>query len=421
MPDEPPASPADADESVRELIDRLHRTTPLTDAHAHPSMKSYLFDRDLWTHVRSGRNTDPDASRSDFDVLGKGGVRVLWTAHHVVEDQLVADGHRNLFLRTFARCYFNRYGVDIFAKLRAGTPFERLQQVMASLEAQVARGPQRPGQPRIEFARRPADLDRILADGDDTLAFVHTIEGAHALQHAGGDELANLATLAGRGVAMLTLDHFYWNGFAEQDDALPDDMACRSAFKTDDAQAVLTDRGRALLHAARALGILVDLAHCTAPARDAIYTELGDGTPLVFSHAGVRALRDRTYNLRDADIDFVKACNGAVGVILMSYWLADDQTMTELRGAEAVWRVMQHIHDRTDSWDHVMIGTDFDGFTDPPDDLPDASFLDRVTLRIIWGLKNECHLDDAATEAAARKILGENALRVLRAVWSGAP
>lgn len=67
-----------------------------------------------------------------------------------------------------------------------------------------------------------------------------------------------------------------------------------------------------------------------------------------------------------------------------------------------------------------MIGTDFDGFTDPPDDLPDSSFLDRVTLRIIWGLKNDYGLDDANMEAAARKILGGNALRVLQAGWSGA-
>ncbi|NKB86675.1 MAG: hypothetical protein GKS06_00440 [Acidobacteria bacterium] len=414
-----PATAAEAGEGVQELIDRLHREAPLTDVHAHPSMKSYLFGRDLWTHVRGGRNTDPEASRSDFEVLQRGGVRVVWTAHYVVEDQLVDDAHENALLRTFARCYFQRYGVDIFVKLRVGKPFDRLLEIMSKLEAEVTRGPQEPHQRPIEFARNPAHLRQILGETDNRVAFVHTVEGAHALTRDGGDELQNLEALAARGVAMLTLNHFYWNGYAEQDDAMPSSMPCRSAFNTDDAEAVLTDRGRALLHKARELGILLDLAHCTESARDAIYAEMGTAGPLVISHTGVRALRNKTYNLRDEDIDAIAATNGAIGVILMSYWLGEDHDMTELRGAEAVWRVMRHIHERTQSWDHIMIGTDFDGFTDPPDDLPDASFLDRITLRMIWGMKNELAMPGPDIEVAARKVLGGNAMRVLETGWTG--
>ena len=289
-----PATPDEAGEDVQELIDRLHREAPLTDVHAHPSMKSYLFGRDLWTHVRGGRNTDPEASRSDFEVLQRGGVRVVWTAHYVVEDKLVDDAHANAVLRTIARCYFQRYGMDIFVKLRVGKPYDRLMEIMAKLEAEVARGPQEPHQRPIEFARNPAHLREILAKPDQRTAFVHTVEGAHALTRDGGDELAGLTALAQRGVAMLTLNHFYWNGYAEQDDAMPSDMPCRSAIHTDDAEDVLTDRGRALLHRARELGVLLDLAHCTAAARDAIYAEMGTDAPLVISHTYVQLTHRHT-------------------------------------------------------------------------------------------------------------------------------
>jgi membrane dipeptidase len=58
--------------------------------------------------------------------------------------------------------------------------------------------------------------------------------------------------------------------------------------------------------------------------------------------------------------------------------------------------------------DHVGIGTDFDGFTDPPDDLKDASELPYLTQR----LAAENYSAEAIT-----KILGGNAMRALRQGW----
>ena len=64
---------------------------------------------------------------------------------------------------------------------------------------------------------------------------------------------------------------------------------------------------------------------------------------------------------------------------------------------------MEHIHAATGSWEHVMVGTDFDGLTDPPDDVPDASELPRVTHAL---------LDRGVPEDDLRKILGGNTRRV---------
>jgi membrane dipeptidase len=56
----------------------------------------------------------------------------------------------------------------------------------------------------------------------------------------------------------------------------------------------------------------------------------------------------------------------------------------------------------------VGIGSDFDGFTDPPDDLKDASPLPQLTQRL---------LAEGHSPQAIRKILGGNALRVLKDGW----
>jgi microsomal dipeptidase-like Zn-dependent dipeptidase len=55
-----------------------------------------------------------------------------------------------------------------------------------------------------------------------------------------------------------------------------------------------------------------------------------------------------------------------------------------------------------------MIGSDFDGFTEPPDDLADASWMGRLTDHL---------LRRGMPEDALRKLLGGNALRILEAGW----
>lgn len=404
-------------EEVRERIDRLHRESPLTDVHAHPSLKTFLFDYDVWRHVRSGPQFDPDASRSDFEVLERGGVGVVWCAHYVVEDPFVRDALRNLAIRAYAWWYFRvRRGIRIVERLTTGTPWQRLQRMMDDFERRVAEGPGRPGRKRARIARRPEDVPAIVADGE--IAIVQTIEGAHSLADGdAGDPLANLEALAERGVAMLTLTHFYWNGYVAQADAIPHDTPFRGSFHTDDAAEPLSDEGRALLDKLVDLGMLVDLTHTTDGARDAIYEHLGGRTPLVASHAAIRDLRQKSYNLRPRDVDAIAGSGGAVGVILMPYWLAEDERRANLRGAEAVWNTIKWIHERTGDWDHIMIGTDFDGFTDPPDDIPDASFLWRLTNRMLRGMSAELGMTDRAMDAAARKVLGANARRLLERGW----
>jgi membrane dipeptidase len=93
-----------------------------------------------------------------------------------------------------------------------------------------------------------------------------------------------------------------------------------------------------------------------------------------------------------------------VGVIFMNYWLMPHETR---RGLNFIARTIEHFV-KVGGIDHVAIGSDFDGFTDPPDDLKDASVFPKLTQRLIaeeWGPEE------------IAKILGGNILRVLREGW----
>ncbi|GIW52618.1 MAG: hypothetical protein KatS3mg081_1973 [Gemmatimonadales bacterium] len=288
-----------------EAVARLHREAPLTDVHAHPSLKAYLFRRNLWRHYWSGRAFNPFSSRSDFRMLERGGVGVLWAAHYVPERELIQDCP---LLRFAARLL-----VPVYGKLSSGSLFDRLLEMMDALEREIGRRPD-----KAELAKSAAEIQRIRREGK--IAVVHTVEGAHVLE--GNPE--RLEVLARRGVAMITLTHFYANGVADQVDGIPKDMFVRKIcnFRFGKVQPALTEFGRELLRRMSDLKMLVDISHCTPEAREAVYRELPGDRPVVASHAGVSRYRPDPYNLSDEEIRHIARTGGAIGVIFMTYWLS---------------------------------------------------------------------------------------------------
>lgn len=369
-------------------IAALHAEAPLTDVHAHPSLKTYLFNRDIRRHYRAGRRFNPLGTRTDLPSLRQGGVRVAWAAHYVPELPMFEQSR---LTRLTARllCPPYRGGFDRCVWLR-------LQDMMDQFEQQVA-----DAAPQAAIATSVAQLKATVAE--DRIAFVHTIEGGHVLQ---GD-VDRLAVLAQRGVAMLTLAHFFPNGLAAQARCVPQEgwIARLSPYDFPDADQPLTDFGSSVLRAMASLGMIADLTHCTPEARRAIYDAVQGDMPLVASHVGCRQLCDQPYNLDQHDVDAIVAGGGAIGVIFMPFHLNgklnDD-------GIEAICRTMMTLHDMAGSWDHVMIGTDFDGFTVPPLGLHNPRLMGKLTQRL---------LDAGVTRQDMLKILGGNALRVLEKGW----
>jgi membrane dipeptidase len=369
----------------------------LTDIHAHPAMNAFLWDRDLRRHYWTGRTFDPLASLSDFKMLEKGGVKVLWSSLHIPE-------------RALLRCRLLRIAAHFTAggrTLLKQNAWQCLLVMMADMERQVARAGD-----RFVMARSNAELDGVVAA--EKTAIVHTVEGGHVLG-AGLDandlpgRLARLDQLADRGVASLTLAHLFPNDLAGHAEAIPAAQRTGPICKLDtgvDLSRGLTPTGQAVVERMVQLRMIPDVTHCTPVARQDVYRVVDNRIPVIASHIGVQSMNPEPYNLDESDVRAIVASGGVVGVIFMPYWLDKSHPRP---GLAAIWRTMDTLRELSgDSWEHVAIGTDFDGFTDPPDDCDSEAQLPLI--REMLESKGVARND-------ADAVLGGNARRVLRNAW----
>jgi membrane dipeptidase len=369
----------------------------LTDIHAHPAMNAFLWDRDLRRHYWTGSTFNPLASASDFKMLDEGGVKVLWSSLHIPE-------------REYFQCKLIRLAAHLFRggrMLLRQNAWECLLAMLATMERQVARA-----ENRFEVARSNADLDQVLAAGKT--AIVHTVEGGHVLGAGlGADDLpgrlARLEELARRGVASLTLAHLFPNDLAGHAEGIPEDQRKFPICPLDtgvDLSRGLTATGRAVVERMVELRMIPDVTHCTPLARRDVYQLVANRSPVIASHIGVRSMNAVEYNLDEDDVRAIVASGGVVGVIFMPFWLDKAHPGP---GLDAIWRTMDTLRQLSGgSWEHVAIGTDFDGFTDPPDDCQSEAQLPRI--RTMLEAKGASRND-------AEAVLGANARRLLRDGW----
>lgn len=236
---------------------------------------------------------------------------------------------------------------------------------------------------RFIEVRTRADLDRLLAQhaaDHRVVGGLLDIEGAHAL----GDHLTALDRVEAAGVRMIGLAHFYDNAFAGSAHGV--------------AKGGLTDLGRTLVREMERRGIVVDLAH-SSPATIADVLAIAT-RPLVASHTGVRGTCDNTRNLSDEQLRGVARLGGVVGI---GFWETAACGLAPADVARAVKYAVDLIGD-----DHVGLGSDFDGAVTTGFD---AAGLPSLTQAL---------LDAGLPEASIPKILGGNAIRVLRAVLPAA-
>jgi microsomal dipeptidase-like Zn-dependent dipeptidase len=268
-----------------------------------------------------------------------------------------------------------------------------------------------PGEIRVVHAR--AELDAALAAG--ATALVHCVEGGFHLGRTAEEVDRNVAELARRGVAYITLAHLFWRRVAANAPAIPflPDPVYNVLFPQR-AGAGLTDLGRAAVRAMARERILIDLSHMRGDAIEqtfALLDEVDPAIPVISSHAGWRFGGQRYMHDEDT-VRRIAARGGVIGLILAQHQLNDGvrgkQTRTLEESFEVVRRHVDRIHEITGSHDHVGIGSDFDGFIRPTmGGLETAADLGRLehALRAHYG-------DDVAG-----RITSGNAVRVLRALW----
>jgi membrane dipeptidase len=275
---------------------------------------------------------------------------------------------------------------------QAGRAKDRALAMIGAVLEQVRRHPD-----DLELATSAADVRRIAAAG--RIAALMGLEGGHAIE----DDLSNLRQFFDLGVRYMTLT---WNNANDWADSC-----------YEHPHRGLTDFGREVVLEMNRLGMVVDVSHVS----DDTFFDVIETTraPIMASHSSARALADHPRNMSDEMLRAV-ARNGGVVMVNFQDWFIDP-AKTPVWGAllfairHLGWPdtplsvLIDHIDHivAVAGIDHVGLGSDFADTFLTPDGVKDVAGFPNITSQL---------LIRGYSEGEIRKILGENALRVLSAV-----
>ncbi len=247
--------------------------------------------------------------------------------------------------------------------------FEAIMCQLDCVENELARVDPRCARHRV--VRTTAELDEALSTG--RMAFVHCVEGGFHLGVDKDEITANVATLAVRGVAYVTLAHLWYRGIATVAPAIPgwSDERYHTIFHQRGKG--LSPLGEAAIEAMYTHKVLIDVAHMDGDAlRDTFdflkrldkrHDRDPKEYPVIASHAGVR-LGSQEYMLDESAIEEIKRRNGVVGLILARHQLHDG-----VPDAKQLFKAVKchadALYALTGSHDYTCIGSDLDGFMKP--------------------------------------------------------
>lgn len=260
--------------------------------------------------------------------------------------------------------------------------------------------------------------DIMRAFGAGKIASVLAVEGGHAIESS----LAVLRQAFAAGARYMTLTH-------------NDNVAWGDAATDEPRLGGLSAFGREVVREMNRLGMMVDLSH-TAPATMHAAIDVSEA-PVLFSHAGARALCDHPRNVPDDVLERVRDTGGVVMATFVPPFVSpaardhryawevehcrlatEGLEDAELERRGAAWlrdnpapratleQVADHIDHLRDvaGVDHIGVGSDFDGITMVPLGLEDVSkFPDLLTELLQRGY--------SADEVG--KVAGRNLLRLM--------
>jgi microsomal dipeptidase-like Zn-dependent dipeptidase len=263
--------------------------------------------------------------------------------------------------------------------------------------------------PYVAVAHNPSELQKALDEGKTAL--VHAVEGGFHFGGTAAEVTANVAEIARRGVAYITVAHLFYRGVATNAPALPflPDWVYRLLFPQPNLG--LTPLGGALVDAMVEHKILVDVTHMSERSTLDALARIPADVPVFATHIACR-FGSYAYNLTDDIIKGIAAHGGVMGVILCDHFANEGrgQTKTFAESFDAIKRQIDHIYDLTGTHDHTAIGTDLDGFIKP-------------TLHGLGDASNLVRLEEALVEhygpSVAEQICNGNALKVLLGYWRG--
>jgi membrane dipeptidase len=309
--------------------------------------------------------------------------------------------------------------------------FQSAKKVFAQIEAVHGLVEKNPGDLALVLSYQDANAAR-----NEKTGVLISIEGGYAIEN----DLVLLREFYRAGVRLMTLTHWTATDWA---DASGDPKPVHGG---------LTEFGEKVVAEMNKLGMIIDVSH----SHDETFWDVLrlSKAPVVASHSCCRALAPHFRNLSDEMLKALAEKNGVVGINFYRGFLRDGFDKAEstvlaevaaAQGLPADWAAIDklepaaqgkflanfrkrwdevkktlpvvdvktvvdhidHVVKITGDADHVGLGSDFDGISDPPAGLENAGLLPNITKELVRrGYK----------PADIRKILGGNFLRVFAAV-----
>lgn len=186
-------------------------------------------------------------------------------------------------------------------------------------------------------------------------------EGLHSI----GNKVSNLRLMYQLGMRYMTLTHNCHNIYAD---------AAISPHKP--VHGGLSDIGKELVLEFNRMGMMVDLSHVSADTmRDALKVS---EAPVIFSHSGAYGMNAHPRNVPDDVLDLVKKNNGVVQATFLPEFVSNATKPTMLDVADHIEYIGKRI-----GYEHVGIGSDFDGMPESVAGLEDVSTYPAL-LKELW-------------------------------------
>ncbi len=269
----------------------------------------------------------------------------------------------------------------------------------------------------FEMAYTADDILRIRKEGK--IASLIGVEGGHSIDNSLG-VLRCLYSLGARYMTLTHSDNLDWADSATDVPRLKG----------------LSPFGEEVVQEMNRLGMLVDISHVSADTMRHVLRITK--TPVIASHSSAFALAEHPRNVPDDVLKLIAKNGGVVmvnfysgfitsegarlGAVMIPAYREMKKRYTNEKDFNAAWEQWKKehplprgsIHDVVDHIEHIIkvagvdhagLGSDFDGINSTPAQLEDVSTYPRITQELL----NRGH-----SEEEIRKVLGLNALRVLR-------
>jgi membrane dipeptidase len=214
----------------------------------------------------------------------------------------------------------------------------------------------------ISLAQSYSDIENNTSDGK--ISAILTIEEGEACE--GSTE--KLLQLYNRGVRMMTFTWNYKNSLAS-----PNSNDNKTACVNNDEG--LTEKGFEILEAMEQYGIIPDVSHLS----DKGFFDVANFSkrPFVASHSNAREICSHPRNLTNEMIKIIGNKGGLIGLNYCNSFLSNNYVSGKGIEIQSFIPHIKHIIN-IGGEDSIALGTDFDGIDNPPIEIPNASYQQKL-------------------------------------------